>query len=760
MATRDRRTTKIALASASERISAATSRFDSQAHYESDLAYLEHELLWVSARVRRIAFTRMAGSSDSPDLPGDLPGEAERDFRDLAPRAAAEQGARWADAERKLRRDIDLRLEAHRTSGAPELGLDTLARCHGLSDLDRLVVLLAVGPCLSSEFEPLYGRLDGTRSFDGLTVERTMSFAEIPTADRVDARGRFAGGSPLVAAELIDIGVRTRGFKPKDLLGLEVVLTLPAFGMVIGQPNFEDELSSFSAVESPRARFDQVVLPEVDRLRIQAVVDHHSQWVEARKRWGLDRVVTYGRGAVLLFHGPPGTGKTLTAHAVADRLGLSVFNVDVPTFIDHNEATRFLPALFRAARHRRALLFFDECEMLFGDRRRGNQLMTLLLTELERFDGIAILATNLPDFLDEALGRRILVNVGFPSPDRAARESIWRKHLPPELPLAPDVDIAALADRLELSGGLIKNAVLVAAAAAIQRARGIEHAVVCHEDLETAARDHCRSAMAGGPAIPKVRLDDVVLPPPLAAMVLEMVQAARSRRTVLETWGLGGKEDRGLGIAALFHGEPGTGKTLCAEAVAGELCRPLMVASVPTLLSKWVGETEKNLAAAFTRARAHGAVLLLDECDSLLRARGEASSSHHDDNVVNVILGLLERHDGLVILVTNLPAALDPAVNRRLAYRLRFPAPDAIARAAIWRRHIPGTVPRDGEFDFQRLGERFAMNGALIKNAVLRAAFRAASRGVSLNQWLLEAAALEEQDTAMGGSTRGLSAGR
>ena len=120
---------------------------------------------------------------------------------------------------------------------------------------------------------------------------------------------------------------------------------------------------------------------------------------------------------------------------------------------------------------------------------------------------------------------------------------------------------------------------------------------------------------------------------------------------------------------------------------------------------------------------------------------------------MNALLGLLERQDGLIILATNLPGALDRAVARRLTYSLAFPAPDAATRTAIWRRHLPESLPREGELDVDRLGRRFVLTGAGIKNAVLRAAFRAASRGTTVSQWLLEAAATEERDGKSGTST-------
>ncbi|MFB6373152.1 MAG: ATP-binding protein, partial [Bradymonadaceae bacterium] len=167
-------------------------------------------------------------------------------------------------------------------------------------------------------------------------------------------------------------------------------------------------------------------------------------------------------------------------------------------------------------------------------------------------------------------------------------------------------------------------------------------------------------------------------------------------------------------------------------------------ASLPNLKSKWVGETEQNLESVFKKSSTHRAVLLLDEADSLLMERGEGRASRHDDSVVNVILTLIERHQNVVILATNRPSALDDALERRLTYCIQFPFPDAEDRAEIWRTHLPDSAPVDGEIDFDQLGTNYELSGGMIKQAVFKAAFRAASAETGLSMELLEKAAVEQ----------------
>jgi SpoVK/Ycf46/Vps4 family AAA+-type ATPase len=709
--------------------------------YETDLLYLQDEHRWMDLRSRRLEVEHKLAGDDTPARRGRF-----RDDEDETPRSTLKRRLPRMRADEQALRDlIDARLARHLADEQP-LAIQRLAALHGLDAFDRMVLLMATGPALQRRFEQLFERIDEL-SGGCLTVDLAFTFAELDLQERVARRRSFSAQAPLRKNDLLDVHLNVRFSSPDDFLSASLSITGRTLDLLLGQDALGDEFQEFSSLEEPRTRFEQVVLPERDKRRILSVVEHHDLYLQKRKDWGFDEAIRYGRGALMLFHGPSGTGKTMTAHAIAQHLGRRVLNVDIPTFLEAADNKRFLPGLFREARLHDAILFFDECETLFESRRRGNVLMTLLLTEIERFEGIAVLATNLPEQLDEALQRRILVKVKFESPDTDARAAIWSRHLPGQAPLADDVDVADLARRFELTGGEIKNAVLVAVASTVhdQGADGR----IGQKELESAAEDQLRRpdpSKDGGAKLEwsKARAVDLVLPPLLAEQVGELLDAARLGRTVVERWGLGGNLSGGRGVIALLHGLPGTGKTLCAEAVAGELNRPLLRSVVPGMLSKWVGETERRLEQLFETARQHRAVLLLDEVDALLMERGAGHASRHDDAHVSCLLDLLERHDGVVLMATNRPAVLDPALARRVGWRLEFPFPDEDARAAIWRRLIPADAPTDGSIDPARLAARHAIPGGLIRTAMFRACYRAAATDDVLTHEALDAAAAEQ----------------
>lgn len=711
--------------------------------FTSDLDHLQAEIEWMKARCMWLGARRQLRNAEQRHILGiDDEKLSAKEIKRLTT-----QRDDFQVFDRELRARIDERLVSTARTGH-ELKLHALVTSLGLSSLERDTVLLAMGFALSSSFKHYLGRIaqeEGWSHLASPTVDVLFNFADLDTVERVRQRHLFARSGSLLTHEIISLESSRRSLEPHELGEAEFRITKEAFDHLLGDDAIGDALRDFSALEDPKASLCDVVLPDHDKRRVLAVVEHHARFLEVRKSWGVDERIRYGRGILMLFHGRPGTGKTMTAHAIAEHLGKRVLNVNIPTFVAHHDEGEFLPSLFRAAKANDAILFFDECETLFASRRHGNPLMTMLLTEIERFEGIAILATNLPGDIDEALLRRILVRVEFPEPDAAARAEIWRKHLPPRGVLADDVDVDALAGRFEGTGGYIKNAILTGVAAAVHRDPA--EPVLDQALLEHAMLDQIRTLSSSGEQLesPRATLSELVLPDRLRDQLVELIGAARHRRLVFERWGIGASTRRGRGISALFHGDSGTGKTLAAEVVAHELGRPLQRCDTSTLLSKYVGESEQNLASTFASAKAAGAVLLFDEADGLLRARGEAGaqSDVHGDKLVALFLQLVERHDGVVLLTTNLGSALDPALERRFSYVMRFPIPDVTAREQIWRTLLPESAPRDGELDFAALARRFPAAGGFLRNAVIKAAQRAALAGTGISQAMLEQAAHE-----------------
>ena len=225
---------------------------------------------------------------------------------------------------------------------------------------------------------------------------------------------------------------------------------------------------------------------------------------------------------------------------------------------------------------------------------------------------------------------------------------------------------------------------------------------------------------------PVATWDDLVLPALQTQMLRDIALHVRHRMRVYETWGFAAKSSRGLGISALFAGPSGTGKTMDAEVLAGALRLDLYRIDLSRVVSKYIGETEKNLARVFDAAEAGGAVLLFDEADALFGKRSEVRDSHdrYANIEVSYLLQRMESYRGLAILTTNLKSSLDDAFLRRLRFVVAFPFPDARLRAEIWRRAFPAATPTDG-LDPEKLA-RLNVTGGHIRNVALGATFLAA----------------------------------
>jgi SpoVK/Ycf46/Vps4 family AAA+-type ATPase len=233
--------------------------------------------------------------------------------------------------------------------------------------------------------------------------------------------------------------------------------------------------------------------------------------------------------------------------------------------------------------------------------------------------------------------------------------------------------------------------------------------------------------------VPRRTLDDVILPPATRrALDLALAQVTQ-RDLIFNRWGLGERHPTGLALAFNFAGPPGTGKTICAEAIAHFLGRRLLLVRYAELESMWMGETPKNVASIFRTARDQQAVLVFDEADAIAARRSTSidhGSQRESNTTVSVLLQELEWYNGVVIFATNLAANFDPAFERRIRTHVMFEMPGEVERAQIWRVQLHHSTPLAVDVDFQALARRYEVSGGDIRNAVLKAALAAAAEAV------------------------------
>jgi hypothetical protein len=329
--------------------------------------------------------------------------------------------------------------------------------------------------------------------------------------------------------------------------------------------------------------------------------------------------------------------------------------------------------------------------------------------------------------------------VDLPAPDFEGRLALWTRALE-ERTLADREDIPTLAARYRLDGEQIWMAARAASERAWQRSPSAP--AIDFDDLATASRGV--SAVRLGDLASQIAArhtwSDLVLPGDRTTQIHEMCDQFRYRHVVYGNWGFGRQSARGQGLSALFAGPSGTGKTMAAEVIASDLALDLFKIDLSGVVSKYIGETEKNLDRIFELARDSNAILLFDEADALFGKRSETKDAH--DRYANIeisyLLQKVEEYDGVVILTSNLRQNLDEAFMRRLQFSIEFPFPDESSRRRIWERTAPAQLPLADDVDFGLLADRFRLSGGGIRNALVNAAFLAARDGevVGMNHLL------------------------
>jgi hypothetical protein len=338
------------------------------------------------------------------------------------------------------------------------------------------------------------------------------------------------------------------------------------------------------------------------------------------------------------------------------------------------------------------------------------------------------------------LGHRPRVSIDVPKPSAPEQRAVWRAALGAAA-AEFNGQVELLVSHFNLNSEAIRSATVDALAAAAQQGE---------QDLGRAVWNACR--VQSRPRLEDLtqridgaaRWEDLVLPPPQRQVLHEIATHVRHRLTVYEQWGFGRPGTRGLGISALFAGASGTGKTLAAEVLASDLELDLYRIDLSSVVSKYIGETEKNLRRIFDAADEGGAVLLFDEADALFGKRSEVKDSHdrYANIEVSYLLQRMECFRGLAILTTNLRSAVDTAFLRRIRFSVQFPFPDPGQRAEIWRRSFPPEAPTEG-IDIERLSQ-LNVAGGNIRNIALHAAFLAADDGKSVGMGHLLHAARSE----------------
>ncbi len=594
-----------------------------------------------------------------------------------------------------------------RADGDPPSPLDDLGVAFRLDDFELDVLLLALAPELDPAYAVYFASLQDDPRATHPTVETVLSLLIASSTERLERRRQLGPAGTLVRDELVRPGT-----------ALEVDPQIVRF--VSGDEGLDPRLDAVARLVRPRSAIPAA--PALSSFLAEAGDEAAVLLLGARDAGGLERAeaLAHDRGTPLLV---------LHAAAAAERGD------------DLEHAAR---AAVREAALCGALLCVADLDGL------ERPALRALAAGLRRRRA-PLVVVGADRHLEDLTGLELDV-VPLASPSPADRRSAWARALGDD---AAAIDLDTLASRFRLGPDAIARAVEDGRARARLRAAAGGPPGLGAADLLAGARARSGHELArlARRLEPVFSWDDIVLPADSVTQLREICDRVVHRDRVVDDWGFRRSLGIGHGISALFAGSSGTGKTMAAGIVANELGLDLYAIDLASIVSKYIGETSKNLDRIFRAAEDANAVLFFDEADALFGKRSEVRDSH--DRYANVeiayLLQKMEVHEGVAILATNLRQNLDEAFARRLGFTVHFPFPNTADRREIWDRVWPDEVPLGADVDLDDLAERFRLSGGNIRNAALAAAFLAAADGTAVRrEHLLRAVRREYQKLGRG----------
>lgn len=685
-------------------------RMSLQSWLAANQSYLRTHLSWLRMILqRRVLWLRCQWKHDPlQNYRGQVISDVQADWLLEGEDAVADQNFYQDDpGARKMTQAIEkaeeeLQKQSHSLvkAGTPT-SLDMLTQIFGLTFFDRAVLLLCLAPELDSTFERLYAYMQDDVNRKYATVHLALSlFATDPDSEQL-LRQSFLPESPLFRFKLLDRENSTYMTFNQACRALRI------------DPRIADYLQGIN-------RLDESVTDILIPVSQSELLPHTYEEILVK----LQRFIEQNGGNSLLpvlnFTGPGISGKRDIASSLCETLGIELYNLNLKRLFSsdlkwHDVA----PVLERECMLLPAALYIDTSSL----ENENDPIKPSLEEFIERLRVFFILSSPTP-----WSSERDLLFMNIPKLNAQEQSTLWKQQLERH-GICLNGQIELMTEQFDFESAMITKAINAAVNKAVMRSEKAPN--ITFDDIWITCREQSRKALNNltQRIIPCYTWQDIVLPEATFEQLQDIAAQVAHRAFVYETWGFGAKLNRGRGISALFAGPSGTGKTMAAEILANHLKLDLYRIDLSAVVSKYIGETEKNLRQVFDAAEQSGAILFFDEADALFGKRSEVKDSHdrYANIEINYLLQRMEDYRGLAILATNMKFLLDQAFLRRLRFHVDFPFPDANYRQKIWQKSFPSQASV-AKLDSSFLA-RLEISGGNIKNIALNAAFMAAADG-------------------------------
>lgn len=602
------------------------------------------------------------------------------------------------------------------------LPLEMVRERFRLSPFEVECMLVCLAPELEARYQKIFGYLNDDVTQKYPSIDLLLRLLSTPE-ESARCRALLTPASPLLRGGLLVWADEQSGGSPLS----RCLKVDPAVVQFLFQDyKLDAELESVWLERDYPAEAEALWSANTDTAR--SLQPHITRYLE-QETMRRDRLV-------ISVIGRSGAGRRHSVESACWQAGLGVIALDCARLIKHPRAEQMITRAFRDSLLHASPLVLGNFEAVVQNVERGPEFRTALERQVEERGWILFVLREEPEAGAAWFSRHRHVAVNIPELTNEARKNLWAALLPESAPLTtPEIDeiAEALATKFRLSPGQIaiafrRSSHLLAgkeADAAVWRAQ-------LHSEAGQISAP--RLGMLAKKVKPIYHWPQLVLPPKKKELVRDVVRHVQQRRRVMEEWDFNSLMSRGKGLTVLFSGPPGTGKTMAAEVIANALQMDLYRIDLAGVVSKYIGETEKNLSRIFREAEYSDAILFFDEADALFGKRSEVKDAHdrYANIEINYLLQQIESFEGVVVLATNMRQHLDEAFLRRMQVVVEFPMPAFEDRVRIWQQCFPDKAPVQSDVDFNFLAKQFELAGGHITNIALWAALLASEESAPI----------------------------